>query len=526
MPLDLVIRGGEVVDGSGGHPFEADLGIADGRIAAVGRLPPMEEVDSIDATGLTVAPGFIDIHSHSDFTLLVDPRAVSAITQGVTLEVIGNCGHGCAPIVDPRVAREVIYGFREDVPITWRSMGGYLDRLAESRPAVNVMALVPMGQLRLATVGLEPRPANGDEQRDMKRLLRQGLEEGAFGYSTGLEYATETGATEDEVTELCREVAEVGGLYATHTRNRDAGAVEAVAEAVRTAERAGARLQVSHITPRGGRQDAERAIALVDAARDRGLDVAYDMHTRVFGTTYLKAVLPSWALEGGTAAVANRLRDPVERSRMKSHRNLITALGDWDRVVLLDNPALPELSRRSIGEIAREAGREPLESVYDILLAEVEQIHRPMVILHCYSEDDLRSTYQHPACTVGSDATSLAADGPLAGSVFHGAYTWAAWFYRRMVRETRTFSKAEGIRKLTGLPAERLGLGDRGRIREGAAADLAVFDGSTFGETGTTFEPNTTANGMRHVLVNGVVTFRSGRMTGERAGAVLRSGYG
>ena len=524
MSLDLVIRGGEIVDGTGSAPVESDLGVADGRIAAVGRLPSMEGVDTMDARGFTVAPGFIDIHSHSDFTLLVDPRAASAISQGVTLEVIGNCGHGCAPIVDPRIAREVIYGFREDVPITWRSMGGYLDRLAEARPAVNVMALVPMGQLRLATLGLKPRAANADERREMKRHLRDGLEEGAFGYSTGLEYATETGATEEEVTELCREVARVGGLYATHTRDRDAGAVEAVAEAVRTAEAAGARLQVSHITPRGGRRDAERAIRLVEAARERGLDAAYDMHTRVFGTTYLKAVLPAWALEGGTAAVAERLRSPADRERMKEHRNLIAGLGDWDRVVLLDNPALPELSRRSIGDIAREADCGPLDAAFDILLREVEQIHRPMVILHCYTEDDLRSTYQHAACTVGSDATSLAPDGPLSGSVFHGAYTWASWFYRRMVRETGAFTKAEGIRKLSGLPAERLGLGDRGVIREGARADLAVFDADVFGETGTTFEPNSVATGMRHVLVNGVSTLRDGALTGERAGEVLRSG--
>ncbi len=523
MTLDLVIRGGEIVDGTGSSPFEADLGVADGRIAAIGRLPPMEGIETIDARGLTVAPGFIDIHSHSDFTLLVDPRAVSAISQGVTLEVIGNCGHGCAPIADPRLAREVIYGFRDDVPINWRSMGGYLDRLAEARPAVNVMALVPMGQLRLATLGLKPRPASPDERRKMKRLLRQGLEEGAFGYSTGLEYATEIGATEEEVTELCREVARVGGLYATHTRDRDAGAVDAVAEAVRTAEAAGARLQVSHITPRGGRRDAERAIALVDAARERGLDAAYDMHTRVFGTTYLKAVLPSWALEGGMVAVADRLRDPAERSRMKGHRNLITGLGDWDRVVLLDNPGLPDWSRRSIGDIARAADCEPLDAAYDILLAEVEQIHRPMVILHCYSEEDLRATYQHAACTVGSDATSLATDGLLADSVFHGAFTWAAWFYRRMVRETKTFSKAGGIRKLSGLPAERLGLGDRGVIRKGKRSDIAVFDAAAFGETGTTFEPNSVANGMRYVIVNGVISLRDGALTGDRGGEVLRS---
>jgi len=523
MKGDVVIRGGTVIDGTGGPAVQADVRVSGGRIASIGRHSPQEDLAEIDATGLFVAPGFIDIHSHSDFTLLVDPRAVSAVSQGVTLEVVGNCGYGCAPLVDPALAREAIYGFRDDLPLGWRSVAGYLERLEEARPAVNVMTLVPNGQLRLGVLGPVARPAGSAELEWMKRLLREGLEEGAFGYSTGLEYAAEVGASEEEVTALCREVARVGGLYATHTRNRDEAAVEAVGEAVRTAERAGVRLQVSHITPRGGREDTERCIELVEAARARGADAAFDMHTRFFGTTYLKVMLPPWALEGGPAALARRLADPAERARMKTFRSLITALGDWERVVLLDNPALPELSRRSIADVAREKACDPYDAAYDILLAEVEQLHRPMVILHSYSEDLLRLTYCHDACTVGSDATTLAPDGKLADSTFHGAYTWAAWFWRRMARETGTFTPEEAVRKLAGLPAERLGLGDRGVLREGARADLAIFDPETFGETATTFEPNSVARGMRHVVVNGVVTLRDGHLTGERGGHVLRS---
>ena len=524
MTPDLVVRGGTVLDGRGGSPIEADVQVAGGRIARIDRpLPASEGAAVLDAAGLFVAPGFIDIHSHSDFTLLVDPRAVSAISQGVTLEVVGNCGYGCAPIGDPALAREAIYGFRDDLPIGWRTVAGYLERLEEARPAVNVMTLVPNGQLRMAALGAADRPARRDELDRMKYLLRQGLEEGAFGYSTGLEYAVETGASEAEVTELCGEVARVDGLYATHTRNRDEAAVEAVAEAVRTAEAAGVRLQVSHLTPRGGREDTERAIALVEAARARGTDTAFDMHTRLFGTTYLKTLLPPWVHDGGSAALARRLADPAERAKMKTFRSLITALGDWERVVLLDNPALPELSRRSIADIARQAGTDPLDAAYDVLLAEIGHLHRPMVILHCYTEDLLRLTYAHDACTVGSDATTLAPDGKLAGSTFHGAYTWAAWFYRRMARETGTFTPQEAVHKLTGLPAGRLALADRGVLREGARADLAIFDPETFGETGTTFEPNSVARGMQHVVVNGVVTLRDGRLTGARGGQVLRS---
>ncbi|MBI4184113.1 MAG: amidohydrolase family protein [Proteobacteria bacterium] len=518
----LIVRGGLVIDGTGRPGLRADVLVEGARIAGVGRIDPPPGAEVIEAGGLTVAPGFIDIHSHSDFTLLVDPRAVSSISQGVTLEVIGNCGYGCAPIRDPRLAREVIYGFRPEVAMDWRDLDGYCRRLEGRGPAVNVAVLIPNGQLRLATVGLAQRPADADELKAMRRMLAEGIEQGAFGYSTGLEYATETGASEEEVTELCRVVAAVGGLYATHTRNRDEGAVAAVEEAVRTAERAGVRLQVSHITPRGGREDTERAIEAVEAARRRGLDAAFDMHTRLFGTTYLKAVLPGWAYQGGREALVRHLGDPETRARMKAHRSLISALGDWSRVVLLDTPAYPQFSRRSLAEIGAMTGKEPLEAAYDILLGEVDHLERPMVILHCYTEELLRLTYTRDACTVGSDATALAPDGPLAGATFHGAYSWASWFYRRMVRETRTFTPEEGIHMLTARAAGRIGLADRGEIRAGAFADLAVFDAEAFGERATTFEPNLPCRGMRHVVVNGVVTLRDGALTGRRAGAVLR----
>ena len=522
MPDDLVIRGGLVVDGTGAPPYEADVVISGDRIRDIGRFPGVEGAEVLDATGLIVAPGFIDIHSHSDFTLLVDPRAVSSISQGVTMEVIGNCGYGCSPISDPLVARHVIYGYRPDYPITWTDTAGYLSCLEDAAPAVNVVTLVPNGQLRLSVVGNEPRPANHDERKRMKDLLRQGLDQGAHGYSTGLEYGTELGAPEEEIGELCTVVAAAGGLYATHTRNRDEAAVEAIAEAIRTADRAGVRLQISHLTPRGGQEDLERAIALVDGARDRGVDVAFDMHTRLFGTTYLNVLLPPWVLEGSKHEVAKRLVDPAIRDRMKSFRSLISAFNNWDKVVLLDNPAFPEFSRRSLGDISREMEKDPFDCAYDILLGEIDHLHRPMIIIHSYTEDLLKHTYQHTLCGIGSDATALAPDGPLAESSFHGSYTWSSWFYRRMVRETGTFTLPEGVRKLSGLAAERLGLRDRGVVRKGSYADLAIFDPDTFGETGTTFEPNQTATGMAHVVVNGVLTLREGKLTGRRGGSVLR----
>src|SRR5829696_2626380 len=246
MSFDLVVRGGTVYDGTGAQGRVTDVGVKDGSVVAVGSLEPNGR--ELDAAGLAVAPGFVDIHSHSDYTLLVDPRAVSAIHQGVTTEVVGNCGFGCFPIRDTALAPRAIYGFGDDVPLTWRSAGEYFERLERARPAVNVLSLVPNGQLRLATVGLEDRPATPTERAEMAELLRESLDAGAWGYSTGLEYAQEQGATEEE----CAALARLAPYYATHTRRRDEGAAEAVAEAIRVGRETGTRLQVSHLVPRNG----------------------------------------------------------------------------------------------------------------------------------------------------------------------------------------------------------------------------------------------------------------------------------
>jgi N-acyl-D-aspartate/D-glutamate deacylase len=522
MTLDLVIRGGTLLDGSGAEPRVADVGVAEGRIAALGKLDSATARLEIDATGLAVSPGFIDIHSHSDYTLLVDPRAVSAIAQGVTLEVIGNCGFGCAPIGDPASAAANIYGFDNRVPLAWRGVGEYLERLSAAQPAVNVMKLVPNGQLRRATVGVADRRANPEELGRMKSLLARGLEEGAFGYSTGLEYPAERGAPDDELVELCKVAAAAGGLYACHTRRRDDGAVSAIDEAIRVGEQAGAKIQVSHLLPRKTSEgEAEQALELVEGAQRRGLDIAFDMHTRLFGTTYLNTIIPMWAQEGGPQALKAHLASPESRRRMRDFRSIVAG-GGWERVVLLDHPRFPQYSRRSFGELAREARRDPFDIAFDILAADIDDLARAMVIIRAYTPDQQAMMFRHPLCMPGSDATTLAPDGPLAGAVFHGAYSWAAWYFHFMVHERRLLSPAEAVRRMTGLPARTLGLRDRGRLAEGCRADLAVFDADEFRATATTFEPNQLAVGMRHVIVNGVPTFSDGRLTGRRAGEVIR----
>jgi N-acyl-D-amino-acid deacylase len=510
----LAIRNGTVYDGTGAEGRVADVLVEDGRVSGLGQVDA--EAQEIDATGLAVAPGFVDIHSHSDYTLLVDPRAVSAIHQGVTTEVVGNCGFGCFPIRDPKLAARAIYGYSDDLPVTWSSAGEYFETLEAARPAVNVLSLVPNGQLRLAALGLADRPADRAELVDMQALLRESLDAGAWGYSTGLEYAQEAGATETE----CAALAARAPFYATHTRRRDEGAADAVAEALRVGETADVRLQVSHLVPRNGLEESRRCVELVEAARDRGQDVAFDMHTRTFGLTNLYAALPAWALAADDLAAL--LRDPARRDELRPYRSILSAGNDWSRVVLLDNPVWPEYGRRPIAEIAAERGQEPLDAVYDLLLGGVDELHRMMVIIHAYSEEQQREAFAHPLCVPGSDATTLAPTGRLAEAFFHGAYTWASWFWRFMVVEEKLLSPAEAVHRLTGQPAERVGLSDRGVLRPGARADVVVFDPGRFAERGTVFEPNVLAEGMRHVIVNGVPTLRDGALTGERGGMVVR----
>jgi N-acyl-D-aspartate/D-glutamate deacylase len=353
-------------------------------------------------------------------------------------------------------------------------------------------------------------------------LLEEGLEQGAWGYSTGLEYPAEAGAGEAEIAALCRIVARRGGLYATHTRARDEGSIEAIEEALRTARTSGVRLQVSHLIPRSGPADAAESIARVDRAASAGLDVAFDMHTRLFGTTMLSSLLPGWALALDRGALRDALGSPAARARMKEFRSIISASGDWERVVLLDLPNRPDLSRRSLAEIGRHRGCSPFDAALDVLRDYAEDLQRPMVIIHCYDEAMQALAFAHPLCMPASDATTLAPDGPLAGAVFHGAYSWASWFYRFTVRDRKLLSPEAAVRKLTNQPAAILGLSDRGTLSPGLRADIVVFDPAGLREQGTVFEPNQLARGVRHVVVNGVPTLEDGVLTGNRAGAVLR----
>ena len=527
MELDLIIRSGNVVDGSGSPIRIADVGIVDDEIEVIGPLYESRSKDEIDAEGLVVTPGFVDIHSHSDFTLLVDPRAQSSVYQGVTTELVGNCGHGCAPITDPDLFTANIYGYDSRLDMTWRTFSQYLEALDAVQPAINVASFVPNGNLRIAVMGFDERPASPDEIAQMKCLLEEGLEAGAFGYSTGLESSWERMASHREIVELSGITAKYDTMYACHTRNKELEAVEAVEETVQVARDSGVRCQVSHIIPRrGGPPDArERAISAVEVAHDEGLDVAFDAHTRLHGITNLSMALPSSFLEKSTADRRALLSDSKFRTQVQEYPSLISsfALGGWENVYLFRSAASPEAVGKSIADLTVD-GADGWDTVLDILAREVDRIEYPMVLCHSYTEEELRDTFLHPLCTIGSDATALGVDGPFEGTDFLGAYTWASWFFRRFVRETKQFGLEQAVEKLTARPAERMGLTDRGRLAEGMKADIAIFDPAEFRETGTLDLPSKLAVGMEHVIVNGQPVLRDGKMTGCRSGRVLRHG--
>lgn len=525
MQFDLIIRGGMVVDGSGRPARIADVGIIGDHIETIGPLDGAAGKDEIAAEGLVVAPGFVDIHSHSDFTLLVDPRAQSSVYQGVTTELVGNCGHGCAPITDPDLFTANIYGYDPRLDMTWRTFAGYLKALDDARPAVNVASLVPNGNLRIAAMGFEERPATPDEIKQMTHHLEEGLEAGAFGYSTGLESAWERMASHREIVDLGRVTAKYDTMYACHTRNKEIEAVEAVEETVQVARDSGVRCQVSHIIPRrGGPPDAhERAISAVEDAHDDGLDVAFDAHTRLHGITNLSMALPPSFLDKSTTDRRVLLSDDTFRRHVKEYPSLISsfALGGWENVYFFRSAITPDAVGKSIADLTAD-GADGWDTVMDILAREADQVEYPMVLCHSYTEYELSDTFLHPLCTIGSDATALGIDGPLAGTDFLGAYTWASWFFRRFVRETKQFGLEQAIEKLTAKPADRMGLTDRGRLAVGMKADIAIFDPAEFRETGTLESPSQLAVGMDHVIVNGQPVLRDGKMTGCRSGSVLR----
>ncbi|WP_367124262.1 amidohydrolase family protein [Streptomyces phytohabitans] len=533
--MDTVIRGARVVDGSGGPSYVADVALDDGRIAAVraeGDGPRLSARHTLDADGLALAPGFIDMHAHSDLALLRDPDHSAKAAQGVTLEVVGQDGLSYAPVDDRTLAdvRQAIAGWNgaapgapSDVDFDWRTVGGYLDRLDRQGIAVNAAYLVPQGTVRMLAVGWEDRPATADELTRMRQLVTEGLEQGAVGMSSGLTYTPGMYAPTAELTALCRVVAHHGGYYCPHHRSYGAGALGAYEEMVGLCREAGCALHLAHATMNFGvnKGRAPELLTLLDDALAAGADITLDTYPYTPGCTTLVAMLPSWASEGGPDAVLARLADDDTCARVRHTMEVEGADGchgvpiEWDTIEIsgVTDDALRGYVGRTVAASARERGEEPFTTARRLL---TEDRLGTTILQHVGHEENVRAIMRHPVHTGGSD-------GILQGAKPHPrAYGTFPHYLGRYVRELGVLSLEECVAHLTSRPAARLRLPDRGLVREGYRADLVLFDPGTVAAGSTFEEPRQLPVGVPHVLIDGRPVIRDGRRTDVLAGRSIR----
>ncbi|MCL0089087.1 D-aminoacylase [Dehalococcoidia bacterium] len=520
--FDIIIKGGQVVNGSGASPFRADVGIKDGRIKAVGRLdadaPAAEE---IDATGLIVAPGFIDVHSHSDFTLLVNPRAESKVRQGVTTEVIGNCGSSAAPVKEERLdlLKEQVDLDSMELEWDWLTMAEYLARLRKQGTALNVVPLIGHGTIRAAVMGFDDRAPTATELGSMKGLIEQAMRDGAWGISTGLIYAPSFYADTEELIELSKVAAGYGGVYSSHIRGEGKTLLDAMSEAIRIGRAAGLPVQISHHKAAGSENWGKvvRSLALIDRAREAGFDVTADQYPYIAASNDLSDSLPRWMHVGGKVELLNRLRDPAVRKRLREEMK--KPPGYWENVKISYCKTNKDYEGMSIQEVADLRGIDPYETVFDLLCEEAATVS---IVHFAMREEDVRTVMQHPAVMIGSDGSALATYGMLnRGKPHPRNYGTFPRVLGKYVRQEKVLPLAEAVRKMTSAPAEKLGLKDRGRIAEGLWADITVFDPQIICDRATYTDPHRYPDGIEYVLVNGTVVIERGEHTGRLAGRVL-----
>ena len=529
--FDTLVTGGDIYDGEGSAAARLDIAIVDGRIAAIGSLAGAEARNRLDASGLAVAPGFIDLHTHSDFTLVVDGRAQSQVHQGVTTEVVGQCGVSCAPLRSPGSAGDLAAGFSPDAARgrLWRTFGEYLSVLENSPLGVNVAAFVGHGTVHRAVLGDALHGGSPDDIEQMKRLVEESLDQGAAGLSSGLEYWPGIQSTADQLVPLCEAAARRGRLYATHVRNRDRHYDLGFSEAISAARQSGARLQISHIQTKYGAPAyaGEHTLDLVDAARRQGVDVAFDVIPHDWNNTSIISILPKWVREGGTRATLARLSDPEVRRQVKANPSpmlLIVKAGEWHKIKLLNARANRAFIGMDFVQIAQARGVDPYDAVMDMLIEEGDDAPRLMWATQSFNEQEIELFMTDSSCAVISDTAALAPDGELAEQLFSlSGYGWAARFLQRYVREKRVLSLSQGIRRITALPADRLGLTDRGRLKPGYWADLTVFDPAQIESRFTTSRPRAYPGGIVHVMVNGSLAMQDGVRTTSNNGRVLRT---
>jgi N-acyl-D-amino-acid deacylase len=526
--FEVVLAGGTVVDGTGAPARRADVGLRADRIVAV--EPVLDSADAertLDVIGLTVAPGFIDAHGHSDIAVLSAPGAPSKIHQGITTEVMGNCGLGVAPIGPDIDAAEVraqlaIVDVDASVPWSWQSMAGYLDTVRRAGTAMNVAMLAGHLGIRASCVGFADRPASGRELAAMQELTNAALADGACGLSTGLMYPPNAYANTDELAALAEVVASHGKLFTFHMRDYGDHLVQSVAETLSVAARTGVKVQVSHLAVVGRRNwgAVTEALRLIDDAAQRGVDVAVDIYTYLAGSTNLTQLLPRWSLEGGASDLLDRLAHPPTRERIAAEIES-TRLNDWSDIVIAGGnfPADADVIGRTVAELAERGGERGAETL--IALAQLSGTLATIVAFG-RSEDDLIAVLRHPRAMIGSDGLGLDPNGPSGSGQPHPrSYGCYPRLLSRYVRDQGTLTLESAVHKATSLVAQRFGITERGVVAPGYVADLVVFDAATVHDLATFEQPQQPPVGIESVFVAGVQVLTDGKQNDALPGRVL-----
>jgi len=524
----LVIRNGLVVEGTGSPWFRADVGIVADRIVKIGRLSDTSARQEIDASGRVVCPGFIDAHSHSDTAILINPRAESKIRQGVTTEIIGNCGSSAAPLnklVRERLEEAAPALKQVKVRADWRTMAEYLDRLKARGIAVNIAALVGHGNIRAMVLGFDRRDPTRKELERMSQIAARAVQDGAVGLSTGLIYPPGSYAKTKEIIQLAKVVSRVGGIYTSHIRGEGETLLRAVKEAITIGEKASIPVQISHHKA-GGRNNwgkVKRTLRMIEQARKSGVDVTCDVYPYVASSFSLSAMLPPWAHEGGPASAIARLKDLAIRRRIR--HDMITGVAGWmsplkaagwNKTVIASCPLHRGYQGLTISEAAKKAKKNPFEFAFDLL---IQENFAPSVVRFAIKEDDVRTVLSYSNTMIGSDGSCLAPYGPLGKGKPHPRnYGTFPRIIAQYVRATRLLRLEEAIRRMTSLPAQRFKLQGRGLVKVGMYADLCLFYPSKIQDTATFSRPHQYPKGITHVIVNGQVVVKNGEHTGRLPG--------
>ena len=529
-PYDLVIRNGHVIDGTGSPWYAADIGIRAGKIAAIGRLTDAPARRTIDARGMVVAPGFIDMLGQSEMTILVNPHLPSKIFQGITTEVTGE-GSSIAPLNDAILKADRVTWEHYGVQPTWRTFRDYFARLRKQGMGINLASYVGATQVRRMVLGDDDRAPNPAELERMKALVRDAMREGAVGLSTSLQYAPAPYAKTEELIALAAEAAKFGGTYASHIRDEGDSILPALDEAFRIGREAKIPVEIWHLKAAGksnwGRMP--EIVARIEAARKSGLDVAADTYAYPAAFNTFSAVIPPWAHDGGDKKLIERLKDPAMRARIR--KEMETPSGEWNNewqqvkgpesfiLSAVQNPKLIPLQGKSIAEIAKLWNKDPIDTVFDIL---IEDEAFTMVGMFIMDEPDVALAIRQPWVSICNDSQGSALDGVLGKEHPHPrAFGTFPRILRKYVREEKVLTLEDAIRKFTSLPAQRMRFADRGVLKEGMWADVVVFDPATVRDLATFDQPNQLSEGMRFVLVNGVPVIEEGKMTNALPGKVL-----